>query len=63
MEPGSHFVLLQVIPKDVATLSALQKAVQGNVLFSELEKDELTDVLDAMFLKKVKAGEVDQRRP
>ena len=29
---------------------ALQKAVSGNVLFSNLEIEELTDVLDAMFL-------------
>ncbi len=35
----------------------LQKCVAGNMLFSHLERDELTDVLDAMFVVKHKAGE------
>lgn len=37
---------------------ALQKAVTGNVLFSHLESDELTNVLDAMFLVVKHAGDV-----
>jgi hypothetical protein len=37
---------------------ALQKSVTGNVLFTHLEADELTDVLDAMFLSTKKPGEV-----
>lgn len=48
----------KVVPKDAATMMALQKAVAGNVLFSHLETSELTDVLDAMFLDTRKAGEV-----
>jgi cAMP-dependent protein kinase regulator len=43
-------LLSKVVPKDAATMMALQKSVTGNVLFTHLEKDELTDVLDAMFL-------------
>ena len=37
---------------------ALQKSVSGNVLFAHLEADELTDVLDAMFLVAKKPGDV-----
>ena len=51
----AHFV--QVIPKDAATMMALQKSVSGNVLFTHLEADELTHVLDAMFLVAKEAGE------
>lgn len=48
----------KIIPKDAATMEALQKCVSGNVLFAHLEHSELTDVLDAMFLVKHKPGEV-----
>eukprot|EP00047_Mylnosiga_fluctuans_P002525 m.224863 g.224863 ORF g.224863 m.224863 type:complete len:357 (-) comp11163_c0_seq1:82-1152(-) len=48
----------KIVPKDAATMMALQKAVHGNVLFAHLEQDELTDVLDAMFLTVKSAGEV-----
>ena len=37
---------------------ALQKAVSGNVLFSNLEVAELTDILDAMFLVVKKPNDV-----
>lgn len=39
-------------------MEALKKAVSGNVLFAHLEEDELSDVLDAMFLVKEVAGTV-----
>lgn len=39
-------------------MMALQKAVTGNVLFAHLESDELTNVLDAMFLVVKNAGDV-----
>jgi len=48
----------KVVPKDAATMLSLQKCVAGNVLFAHLEPEELTDVLDAMFLVKKSAGEV-----
>lgn len=38
-----------VIAKDDVTMRALKTTVQANVLFEHLEKDELADVLDAMF--------------
>jgi len=48
----------KIVPKDVATVKALEKAVAENVLFAGLEKDELNDCLDAMFLVKHHAGDV-----
>lgn len=48
----------KVVPKDAKTMMQLQNAVSDNVLFQHLERDELTDVLDAMFPKTVDAGEV-----
>lgn len=48
----------KIIPKDAATMEALQKCVSGNVLFAHLDKSELTDVLDAMFLVKHKPGDI-----
>ena len=39
-------------------MMALQKSVAGNVLFTHLEPDELTDILDAMFLVIKKPGDV-----
>lgn len=48
----------KVVPKDAATMQALQKAVAGNVLFSHLEAEELTDILDAMFLSVKGPGDV-----
>lgn len=47
----------KVIPKDAATMLRLQKAVADNVLFQHLESEELSEVLDAMFLVKKAAGE------
>lgn len=47
----------KVIPKDAATMVRLQKAVSENILFQHLEDDELTEVLDAMFLVKKSTGE------
>eukprot|EP00042_Codosiga_hollandica_P013314 m.30288 g.30288 ORF g.30288 m.30288 type:complete len:357 (+) comp41043_c0_seq1:63-1133(+) len=48
----------KVIPKDAATMISLQKCVSGNVLFASLEQDELTEVLDAMFLANKETGDV-----
>lgn len=48
----------KIVPKDAATMMALQKSVAGNVLFTHLESDELTDVLDAMFLVSKNPGDV-----
>jgi len=39
----------KVVGKDAATMQELIAAVNGNVLFVHLEKDELSEVLDAMF--------------
>eukprot|EP00055_Hartaetosiga_balthica_P011310 m.50898 g.50898 ORF g.50898 m.50898 type:complete len:385 (+) comp7540_c1_seq3:242-1396(+) len=47
----------KVIPKDAATMVKLQKAVAENILFQHLEDDELTEVLDAMFLVKKETGD------
>ncbi|EGD79944.1 camp-dependent protein kinase type I-beta regulatory subunit [Salpingoeca rosetta] len=47
----------KVIPKDAATMLRLQRAVSENILFQHLEQEELSQVLDAMFLVKRKAGE------
>jgi len=47
----------KVIPKDATTMEHLRSVVIGNVLFQHLEEDELTDVLDAMFEVRPKAGE------
>eukprot|EP00043_Microstomoeca_roanoka_P006497 m.63247 g.63247 ORF g.63247 m.63247 type:complete len:376 (-) comp13436_c0_seq1:647-1774(-) len=47
----------KVIPKDAATMLRLQKAVAENILFQHLEAEELSQVLDAMFLVKKEAGE------
>ena len=48
----------KIVPKDASTMLQLQKCVNGNVLFTHLEQDELTDVLDCMFQVKKPAGEV-----
>jgi len=48
----------KIVPKDAATMLALQKSVAGNVLFTHLEADELTDILDAMFLVSKAPGDV-----
>ena len=55
---GLLLPIAQVVPKDAATMMALQKSVSGNVLFAHLEKDELSDVLDAMFLVIKHPGDV-----
>eukprot|EP00036_Acanthoecidae_sp_10tr_P008480 CAMPEP_0182926952 /NCGR_PEP_ID=MMETSP0105_2-20130417/12747_1 /TAXON_ID=81532 ORGANISM="Acanthoeca-like sp., Strain 10tr" /NCGR_SAMPLE_ID=MMETSP0105_2 /ASSEMBLY_ACC=CAM_ASM_000205 /LENGTH=352 /DNA_ID=CAMNT_0025064873 /DNA_START=81 /DNA_END=1139 /DNA_ORIENTATION=+ len=47
----------KVVPKDPDTMEHLRSVVIGNVLFQHLEEDELTDVLDAMFECRPKAGE------
>jgi len=47
----------KVIPKDAATMMALQHSIKENILFLHLEPDELRDVLDAMFLVKASAGD------
>eukprot|EP00056_Hartaetosiga_gracilis_P001337 m.44290 g.44290 ORF g.44290 m.44290 type:complete len:381 (+) comp10594_c0_seq6:204-1346(+) len=47
----------KVVPKDAATMVKLQKAVSENILFQHLEDDELTEVLDAMFLVKKTTGD------
>jgi len=49
---------LKVIPKDEATMVALKKSVEANVLFQHLEASELKAVLDAMFAVDPKAGDV-----
>ncbi|EDQ84849.1 uncharacterized protein MONBRDRAFT_39101 [Monosiga brevicollis MX1] len=46
----------KVIRKDAPTMLRLQKAVSDNVLFQHLDSEELTEVLDAMFLIKKQAG-------
>lgn len=48
----------KVVPKDAATMMALQKTVSTNILFQHLEPEELTQVLDAMFLVKNAAGDM-----
>lgn len=45
-----------MIPKDAKTMLKLQDSIKFNLLFQHLEKDELTDVLDAMFVVTCKAG-------
>eukprot|EP01147_Barroeca_monosierra_P009893 gene9893-2082_t len=47
----------KVVPKDASTMMRLQQAVAENILFQHLEKEELSEVLDAMFLVKKSAGE------
>jgi cAMP-dependent protein kinase regulator len=37
-----------VIPKDYATMQALRKAIQSNLLFSHLDDSEKCDIFDAM---------------
>jgi cAMP-dependent protein kinase regulator len=37
-----------VIPKDYATMQALSKAIQSNLLFSHLDDSEKSDIFDAM---------------
>lgn len=48
----------KVIEKDPETMTKLREAVSSNVLFQHLEKDELNDVLDAMFPVDPSAGDV-----
>ena len=50
-------LFLKVIPKDAATMLKLEEAIKHNLLFQHLEKDELIDVMDAMFVVKCAAGE------
>lgn len=46
-----------VIPKDYATMQALSKAIQSNLLFSHLDDSEKSDIFDAMKQFDHKAGE------
>jgi cAMP-dependent protein kinase regulator len=46
-----------VIPKDYATMQALSKAIQTNLLFSHLDDSEKSDIFDAMQPFNYKAGE------
>jgi len=46
-----------VIPKDYATMQALSKAIQTNLLFSHLDDNEKSDIFDAMQPFNYKAGE------
>jgi cAMP-dependent protein kinase regulator len=46
-----------VIPKDYATMQALSKAIQSNLLFSHLDDSEKSDIFDAMQPFNYKAGE------
>lgn len=48
----------KVVPKDDATMERLKSVVIDNVLFQHLERDELRDVLDAMFEVSPKAGDI-----
>jgi cAMP-dependent protein kinase regulator len=57
MDPDEEFER-KVVPKDAATMLALQKTVSTNILFQHLEPEELTQVLDAMFLVKNSAGDM-----
>ncbi|XP_029801628.1 cAMP-dependent protein kinase type I-beta regulatory subunit [Suricata suricatta] len=53
----SVHVLLQVIPKDYKTMTALAKAISKNVLFAHLDDNERSDIFDAMFPVTHIAGE------
>jgi len=46
-----------VIPKDYATMQALSKAIQSNLLFSHLDDSEKSDIFDAMQPFNYKASE------
>jgi cAMP-dependent protein kinase regulator len=46
-----------VIPKDYATMQALSKAIQSNLLFSHLDDNEKSDIFDAMQPFNYKPGE------
>jgi len=46
-----------VIPKDYATMQALSKAIQTNLLFSHLDDNEKSDIFDAMQPFNYKEGE------
>jgi cAMP-dependent protein kinase regulator len=46
-----------VIPKDYATMQALSKAIQTNLLFSHLDDNEKSDIFDAMQPFNYKADE------
>jgi cAMP-dependent protein kinase regulator len=46
-----------VIPKDYATMQALSKAIQTNLLFSHLDDNEKSDIFDAMQPFNYKPGE------
>jgi cAMP-dependent protein kinase regulator len=46
-----------VIPKDYATMQALSKAIQSNLLFSHLDDSEKSDIFDAMQPFNYKADE------
>lgn len=46
-----------VIPKDYATMQALSKAIQSNLLFSHLDDSEKSDIFDAMQPFNYKPGE------
>jgi len=48
----------KVVPKDEATMAALEKAIAKNVLFSHLDESERSDIFDAMFAKEANDGEV-----
>ena len=47
-----------VIPKDYATMQALSKAIQSNLLFSHLDDSEKSDIFDAMQPFNYKADEM-----
>ena len=47
-----------VIPKDYATMQALSKAIQTNLLFSHLDDNEKSDIFDAMQPFNYKPGEM-----
>lgn len=40
----------KVVPKDYKTMTALEKAIKKNILFSHMDDDERNDVFDSMFV-------------
>ena len=50
--------VLQVIPKDEATMNALKKSIANNVLFTHLDETESQDIFAAMFKTEFVSGEI-----
>ena len=48
-EDASSYVK-KVVPKDYKTMASLSKAIARNILFSQLDENERSDIFDAMFL-------------